>query len=228
MLPRLFAQSFIDGLYWTLQHEVVFYLAIAYFVVSRHFIRRLRLFTWLWLMASPFETFLPDTRTVNLLTLHYAPYFGIGIAIYLMGRERPARSDYVLAIFAAGEAIVYGKIHFGSDLGWTRPEAWIPSAIFMASACAVYVSPYMVLGRRTEKLAFVLGGLSYPIYLLHLGAGGIIIRWLVPSEGAWALASTSCIVLAASYVVWLLELPIRKWLTVNATLERARRTYPSR
>jgi peptidoglycan/LPS O-acetylase OafA/YrhL len=64
------------------------------------------------------------------------------------------------------------------------------------------------------RWTLALGGLTYPLYLLHQNIGYIAIDAMAPSTGRWPAAIlTTAALLAASWVVWrFVEPPLQRAL----------------
>jgi peptidoglycan/LPS O-acetylase OafA/YrhL len=81
---------------------------------------------------------------------------------------------------------------------------------------------------------FMLGALTYPLYLLHQNMGYVAIDWLRPMIGKWPAALvTTAGMLLLSWVVWkLVERPARRWIIATfgplADMLAARLPWPRR
>jgi peptidoglycan/LPS O-acetylase OafA/YrhL len=65
---------------------------------------------------------------------------------------------------------------------------------------------------RPSALVLALGGVTYPLYLLHQNIGYMAIEALSPTAGRWTAAGVVLVgMLAVSFFVWrLIETPARK------------------
>jgi peptidoglycan/LPS O-acetylase OafA/YrhL len=72
----------------------------------------------------------------------------------------------------------------------------------------------------------MLGGLTYPLYLLHQNVGYLAIDALAPTAGKWmALAIVVNAMLCASYLIWrYVETPARRRIVAALSGRRSERT----
>ena len=199
MAPKLFGEKPVDGAYWTLAVEWVFYLGMA-LLCALGLTRREQLTTWLlalWAVASVgLSVGLTLWRSAGsgladvLLTAtiaEYAPLFASGALLFL-SRER-GRLDPRLALTLpsalATALIVQGPGH----------------AIMLAVPIVIFVA--VVVRERTAVLRTAplqfLGRVSYGRYLLHQNIGyamisltqdrvlGFLIAFPLTLGLAWAL-----------------------------------------
>jgi peptidoglycan/LPS O-acetylase OafA/YrhL len=74
----------------------------------------------------------------------------------------------------------------------------------------VALSARLQFDARAAGIAFVLGGVSYPLYLLHSALGANLASLIGPGDGAAILLPLVGLVVAASYAVWRLEASLRR------------------
>ena len=167
MIPAILGFPYVDSVYWSLMFEIMFYAAV-FVIVPWPWL--LRPFAWAWLsigllpLHPPFSTLLIQT---------YAPFFIIGIAIYC--------ADWLLFGIALCIAARWGWIE--------RP---LDGLIIIACAFAL-LGAVRVKKVVFSKALYVLGGISYPLYLLHDvfalqigGAIGVIAAFLA-SFAVWQI-----------------------------------------
>lgn len=230
MMPRLFGIASIDSVYWSLMFEILFYVAVAVLLVGgANFVGRLRVFAVVWLMFAVAGLFVRFGKLATLFALEFAPYFIVGIAVFLVrnagdcARDRAllAAAVLVAVVFAVIQADGVGDAEFSAvseaeQSGMTlrvRPSAWICALIVVASAIALLGSTAVEVGPRMARMAFVLGGVSYPLYLLHDSFGSVLVNWTAERTGVcWSLLLGVGIVTTVCYLVWKVEVPLRKRL----------------
>jgi peptidoglycan/LPS O-acetylase OafA/YrhL len=230
MMPRLFGVANIDGVYWSLMFEILFYVAVAVLLVGGpNFVGRLRVFAVVWLMLAVAGLFVRFGKLGTLFALEFAPYFIVGIAVFLVrnagnwARDRALLAVAVLVavVFAVIQADGVGDAEFSAaseaeQSGMTlrvRPNAWICALIIVASTMALLGSTVVEVGPRLARVAFVLGGVSYPLYLLHNSFGSVLVNWTVERMGVcYSLLLGVGIVTTVCYLVWKMEVPLRKRL----------------
>lgn len=87
-------------------------------------------------------------------------------------------------------------------------------SFFIGVFALVHLSKY-VTNKNTIKILAVLGGISYPLYLLHQTIGNILMRYFtIKFDISWnhfAIGFEICILIAA-YFVYIQDKKIRMWL----------------
>jgi peptidoglycan/LPS O-acetylase OafA/YrhL len=215
MMNKLLGNVAIDGSYWTLTYEVLFYAsaAIVFFGLR---IRRIEWACLAWLAVgfvariSGFNA--NHLRLGVLLGVEYCHFFILGMMIYRVSGRRHTRLTVITMILA------YLMTLFGPDYNPGDIRLW---QYMLMSACFVLI----VWLIAEKKLLFLnvwpllfLGEISYSLYLIHQVAGYWGIQKL---EGlGWnptivLLFSLICAIAAATCVRKLVEVPaqnlIRNW-----------------
>ncbi len=215
MLPHLLGLPYVDDVYWSLMFEIIFYAWIAALVISRgHFVRRLRIFVVVWLALAVVGQFVELRKIKVFLILDYAPFFAVGASMFLLTSSENVLIDRTLVVVATALAVEFSIAHayLISKHGPAWPvhaNEWICGLIVAASASVLYIGTKIDLSPRLSKFAVALGGISYPLYLLHNSFGSV----LVDRVGLFGLI----VVAFVCYGVWRVELPIRKRLMQNQT-----------
>jgi len=209
MIHSIFGVPHVDGVYWTLEVEMLFYAGM--FILYR--LRWLGQIHWFLLgmlalrllyvyMAQIFGIDLPWIA-YRLLIVHYTPWFALGICAYQLtlpngnSKLRP-----LLIAFAAGltlaiaESLVIGGLAIG----------------FAALVCAAARGHLKWLGRQPFLW---LGSISYPLYLIHENIGwSIQLQALargVPFEVAVLLVLVVSLAVATALTHWV-EQPALVWI----------------
>lgn len=176
MIPGFFNQGYVDGVYWTLQYELGFYV-----LVSVALLLRLHQLLDSLFIAWPFLLFLSWVSGFSHLPYlgGYCCYFAAG-AVFAISRFR--RDFWVvlsilLSFFLCLEYSVGGAV-----------------AVF--SSKKVVYSPYIIVGIISVQFAFfgllvsrwgqtislpgssLAGGMTYPIYLIHAHFGYMLLSRL--------------------------------------------------
>ena len=201
-----FGQPFMDGAYWSIVLEIVFYGWVAVMMAAGLFQRRLLTVLAIWLAIAFINEALFQWRPLRMgLVTEYAGMFASGILIH-----RIRGGDRSLPAFALlGFAVGLGALHaFETQRALARIYAetfdlsvlWgLHAGIYAAFAAGLWLS------RRLPASPFVLalGGLTYPLYLLHQRAGHVLIDRLTPGAGRWA--GLAIVVAGLVLVSWLIH-----------------------
>jgi peptidoglycan/LPS O-acetylase OafA/YrhL len=207
MIHNLFGVAHVDGVYWTLEIEMIFYCwaLIAFSVgwLSKvHLLVAILLSTRLvdfW--CQRYFQFEFPALISHLLILKQIAWFGAGIMIYrIVTGSATRRKDLVLLL----GAIALTTIVEGYRLG----------AIMLVCATVLYSAAVGRLPLNRPWLIW-LGTVSYPWYLIHQNVGYAFIRHFgsmnLPSNIAIGLAGLISITLAYLLLVFV-DRPAIKWL----------------
>lgn len=211
MLPSFLYADFIDGVYWTLHYELVFYgiIGVSYYLCyKRHTLGAFLslnayLLFWHWI-GHPLAQIAGISRNINYISLeHYGLFFASGYALYLLYEKRHLRvAGPALAIIIV-TAIVYG--------GYENARLVLPISTAVVAA-ALFLKPAVL---RTKALQ-TLGAISYPLYLIHQDAGYELLQ-VIELRTEWHLATnigfTVVCIVAISFLIhrWV-EIPAMKGL----------------
>lgn len=195
----------VDGVYWSLFHELMFYFLIAFLF---RLVRTKYLFylSFFWLLLTLINWVYHINGLSLLLNLSYAPLFLGGIYFYKLSVERTK----INAILPGVCCLVYLIIIDSS-----------PDRIFIDRLITVgfYVFFYLYTFNRLKFIAIkpliFLGNISYPLYLIHQNFGYIILRKLYSIFGTYQILILIPIVLSIGFAYLLteyLEKPVIRYL----------------
>jgi peptidoglycan/LPS O-acetylase OafA/YrhL len=203
--PRL-GFKHIDGVYWTIVLELVFYGWVALLIALGLYQRRLLTIVTAWLAICFIAEVILETKSLRTAMLtEYAPLFASGILIHRIRRRIAGPAEWALLAFAfvlgglhAIDMRDHFQLHYATPLDLTT--LWqLHTGIYALFAATLWISTHM----RSTPLLLALGGLTYPLYLLHLTAGAIFLDRLTPAIGRWpALAIVVAQMLALSWLVY--------------------------
>jgi peptidoglycan/LPS O-acetylase OafA/YrhL len=220
----------VAEVYWTLWAELRFYLLFLLVVWWGPTYRRVAGFCLAWLAAvTAVKAFVPDgTLPHVVLMTDYAPLFTGGVACYLVYRFRPTLLTWgiVVASFLLSLPAALYRTGLESYPGEAPPATWPAVVLLAVCFAAVLAVAHGGLRWVRGRWLVVLGGTSYPLYLLHSDLGGpLLYRW------QWAVPPPLLVVVVAGAMVllaWLVhryvERPVQARLRAIA---RARTTSSS-
>lgn len=175
----------VDPSYWTLSVELLFYIMIGAFVYFFTW-KRIRYFFWGWLIVSgaSFLFQIDQNFFMKLLLVRHASYFITGGALALCFEEGRSHlqkySDYILVTIAITYSTMISYIALPP---YFRPNpldnniiALAHPVLFILILIAIYLSRYL-RSSRAKMICGVIGGLTYPLYLIHQTVGNTLIRY---------------------------------------------------
>lgn len=206
MLAPAFRQPFMDGAYWSIVVEITFYGWLALFIALGQFPKRIDDIVLGWLSVALInEALIHSTIMRHLFMTEYAGFFCAGILLAdIAGGRRGWQAPFLIVVstvIACSEALVGARE--------TSAHYW------------VYLSPALMIGLTVLSIAMValasrirslplpmglmlaMGGLTYPLYLLHQHVGYIVFNRLHDHIPAAVLVpAMTLVVIAVSYVIW--------------------------
>lgn len=196
----------IEGVYWTLAAEIIFY-ALVFLLITARRLDRLETFSnimggislaFIALVACnrsgliQIEHLEGFRKTVGrYLPLWYGAFFSLGINLWLSSRSRlsKASAGYTVALFLACCFQIYLAFH-GVDMeeGISDDggrQAWqVPVFVFVVAIAGLFASTHWAAVDRGIPLFAReplrrLGLVTYPLYLVHFSLGVILIKGFI-------------------------------------------------
>jgi peptidoglycan/LPS O-acetylase OafA/YrhL len=222
MLSGFLNTRYVDGVYWTLTIELVFYVLISLLLAYR-LLRHLDLFISIWLgyvVLFGLRLAAPNTLLSALFFPDYAPYFAAGMLLYLMQLPQGRTWRRYTLLAAAYLLAVRAAVLQVSDYG-PAFQAAISARVVMGIITSFFGAFYLVATRRLvlRRQAGLarLGALTYPLYLLHNSVGFVAFYHLSPSVNKYVLlGGLVALMSGAAYAIHVL---------IEQPLDKALRTY---
>lgn len=202
----------VSGVYWTLSVELQFYFLI-FIVLATGQIRRLGYLLGLWLLASVILSLRAPHGILHFLLFpEWSSYFIAGAMLFLIHRE--GSSPYKLFVIAGCYVLSVAYAIKLLPFGGARLESDQNALVIACVLAAAYLTFLLIaLKPRTNQGSnpfYLLGLVTYPLYLLHQDIGYILLR-LAPAGVNRVLLL--CIVMAAMIALsWLVHIGPEKWL----------------
>lgn len=219
----------IDGVYWSLAVEIIFYAIIFFVLVARKF-TSLPLIAWaltIWsgsylisvLVVS--QTVEPEgvwwkvlSRDSEILLLRHGCFFAVGIWLWIASQGLLERSGKVglAAATALGciEIALRAREMLALEVpGWAlRQPLFVPVAVWLVGISVIFLitsfpSSFTPSSNRVRTVLKLLGAMTYPLFLLHNVAGAGLVRLLI-SYGVVAkvaLVTSMAAALTLSYLI---------------------------
>jgi peptidoglycan/LPS O-acetylase OafA/YrhL len=188
MLSPAFGQPFMDGSYWSVVLEIIFYGWMALFIAFGLFPRRVDEIVLGWLSIALANEALLHSKIIHyLFVTDYAGFFCAGILLAeIAGGRRGWQAPFLIAVstvVACSEAVSGGRWTADHYSTFIDPRVMIGLTIVVIAlvALASRIKRIPLPG----KVLMALGGLTYPLYLLHQHMGFIAFNRLgqhIPAE----------------------------------------------
>jgi len=212
-LPDSFEANSIDGVYWSLERESLFYIAVAGLIATR-LITRVEMLCFGWLVAKVLTYALPQKyRSLAdlLLNTDYAEFFTIGIAS--------------LRIAVGGPNIQRVALIILSVLATTLPHLSIKTLVALFAVFALQLPHRFPFKSTPLKPLMFIGAISYPLYLLHQNIGFSML--LYPLKGANPILALGLTTLLSLTLATALHYSIEVYATVRLKARLSRTIKPS-
>jgi len=167
----------VQGAFWTLWIELKFYLIIGAFILIGITRRRVIAFAVLWPLLAVIAASAQSGLVTSLLFPTYAPYFGVGMLLFLLYRD--GHSSIVwLGIGFTGVLSVRSAMN-GAAAATKLVGQPISPAVAGMLVVVMIAAVYLVTAGAGSKVGWkwltTLGLLTYPLYLVHGQFGFVVI-----------------------------------------------------
>ena len=200
MIPGPVGAKPVDGAYWTLFVEWIFYFIVATLLIKPN--KRISRYVLIgWLIISIVSNLVGGTSPSGLfkvinycLVTSYSSCFVAGIALWQLGKHIRDIYTYLYLILSSFNVMLWQNL---------------PSIIFFFVTCIIIVlithlnlEDYLVKSRIANILAWY-GRISYPFYLLHQVLGYVMIFYLVKVgfTNAWILLVPFVVISVLAYLL---------------------------
>jgi len=219
----LVGQSYVDTSYWSLVIEIVFYAWVAGFIALGIFPRRIDTIILVWLAITFANELTIDAPIFEKLFMaDDSGFFAVGLLIYQHYCGRRGAKLWALSALALGTA-VFQAVHKLERLGVHTHGSFDPKVV--AAICVVSLGIVLLATKIRHvplpaKFVIAAGGITYPLYLLHMQMGYVIFMALKPERN---IGEIVCAIVAGalllSFVVWrFAEIPAHRWLKATLTV----------
>lgn len=222
MFPKLLHQPMVDGVYWSIQYEVLFYVWVFVLVLVRVFDRWQHVAVAIWLAIAALNLWVIKSGVLSLLFLtQYAGFFAAGIMLFRLRRQGFGAINVLLFV----AAMLISGIAANQEMRETLAlydAPYSPRLLFIILVLIYWFMVLAALHRGDVPWAgamVTMGALTYPLYLLHQMIGYLLITLLFPVvSGYGAVIATVLVMLLLAFVVqFVFERPVvpalRCWLS---------------
>jgi peptidoglycan/LPS O-acetylase OafA/YrhL len=233
-LSLWFSGTWVDGVYWTLAIEIMFYALVFGLLVWRKFHRLnmlawgLACISWIFLLFRYLDRPLSDLPAMKwlvdvaeILPMKHGVYFALGIWLWMWANNRLSRVSAAGALVSVG----FGFFEIGARAMEVQVEASAASGqpiivpmLIWAAALAVIVidarrpQTFAPSSKAARSIIILLGKTTYPLYLVHSVTGAALMHLLVAKGVApypALLVSISTMVVLAMAIAAFLEPRLR-------------------
>tara|TARA_R110002012_G_scaffold77840_3_gene198322 strand:- start:86314 stop:87432 length:1119 start_codon:yes stop_codon:yes gene_type:complete len=229
MLAPMFGSGFMDGAYWSIVIEIIFYGWVVIGLFSGFIPRHTDAAVAIWMLFVMLNNTMLGSRPVELLFLtEYGSYFALGIMTWRISSLGPSNLRLLVAAIALAMTFHAAEVQ-RLDVIFRLGEA--SSAPLVALANAGIVGLFLLaaaLGRHIKagRWVLALGGISYPFYLIHQNAGYILINATAPAIGKWSAFALALILsIAVSWWIYARVEPVGRAI-IRALFSPAARYMP--
>ncbi len=196
MYYPLHRQPFVDGVYWTLMIEINFYIAVA-LIIAVGLQKHLQLVAKCWPLLMLAALALGEQGRV-MLGGYYA-FFACG-ALFAILRDRFSWFAAGSLLVGMGLAMNFALPGGGSDFS---TPGWVVTGAIVAGIFAAFFVVNASAGRITSLPGSdLLGGLTYPLYLVHAHIGYMLLsRYATIEHRALSYALVFLFVLGLAYAL---------------------------
>jgi len=208
-------QPYVDTSYWSLVIEVMFYAWVAVLMAAGLFPRRIDAIILVWLGITFANELTIDAPIFEKLFLaDDSGFFAVGLLIHEFYRGRRDRMLYGLLVLSIGTA-VFQSIHklerLAPHTGGAFDE-WIVAAICLVSIAVIFLATQVRRMPLPAGAVLAIGGLTYPLYLLHMQLGYVLFVHQAPFSAVLAVAIIVSGTTLLSWAVWrFYEKPVQRW-----------------
>ncbi|WP_349631101.1 acyltransferase family protein [Bradyrhizobium jicamae] len=225
-------ERYVDTSYWSLVIEVVFYGWVALLLALGLFPRRIDAIILVWLAITFANELTIDAPILEKLFMaDDSGFFAVGLLLYEHFRGRRDIRLYALLLLASATSVFQAvhklerlDVHTGGTF-----DPRIVAAICVVSIVVLFIATRIRRVPLPASLVLAAGGITYPLYLLHMQTGYVIFAAIAPTQHAALL--TGAIVAAAVLLAWavwrFVERPAHRWTRDTLTALAARHGWPS-
>lgn len=226
IISRLAGQPFMDGAYWTIAYEIIFYGWVFLLLCAGWFRDGWRIAVVAWLAISAVNAFFLHSGAVTKLFItEYSGFFAFGLVLFHARQQFDRRAAALLALALAwGITSAYLIEPRMVEQYAVHRAFWGVGLTAIVAAGSVTLAVLLPALPIRPALAYGLGALTYPLYLLHQHIGYAVFTRFATPENRWLVAGLLIAALlgAAWLVATLVEPPAR-----HAIVAAARRLKPS-
>jgi len=204
----------MDGAYWSIVYEITFYGWIFVLMSVGWFQRKL---DWIIVIGSPSRCSIwvsGITGAPSPVLTDESGFFAAGVLLHAMYRGRRDRTVVLLLTLAAVTAVRSGALQRGlaPRALWCRPQQVVLAGVAIAVIGMVALAMNIRSLPIPAPIILAIGGITYPLYLLHQHIGYMVFNRLdALTSPALLIPGMTLAMFGASWLVWrYIERPAQK------------------
>ncbi|WP_280564980.1 acyltransferase [Chromohalobacter sp. 48-RD10] len=181
MMEGFFQRKYVDGVYWTLTVELLFYFYIFLMIVFKVFNDRMLFglsLLWSIMSCATYVLDMQNSFLAKVLILNYSSYFCLGVLLYIY-KDKKFDVRSFLAIFLAFGACYLETLNKARELserfGYFYNH-WVMLAFVFSVFLVIRFFSRREIDLPAAKYLAFLGASTYPLYLLHQNIGYVVIN----------------------------------------------------
>ena len=199
MLNQILNIGYVDNVYWTLFEEIKFYFLVGMLLLFKVY-NKFKWWLCIWLALSVLYVFTDQPFFLGKLTsIKYSGYFIAGVCFYLIHKNRHV--GFAMGILLVSFILTSYHITNHTPNYITDANTLDKTIVFLLNICVYGYFFYLIrenTATSTKHIFVVLGGMTYPLYLIHNLFGKSLIFVLTDTVG-----ETLAILLALSAALFL-------------------------
>lgn len=222
-----FGHPYMDGAYWSLVIEVAFYIWVTVLMAANLFPCRLDAIVRVWICITFANELTLDAPIFEKLFLaDDSGFSAVGLMLYELYRgQRDLRLYAILALSVGTAAFqpLHKLVRLAPHTGGAFDHL-VEISICLASVAIIYLATPVRRLPLPEGVTLAIGGLTYPLYLLHMQLGYTVLGALGMTTSETAIVSVIVVIVALAWAIWrFVERPLQKWTKVATTRLAAKR-----
>ncbi len=200
MFQEFLKTKHVDGVYWTLTVELLFYYSIV-LMLQTNMLKHINKILVCWLVISIISLYTGNIGMIAKIAIFpWIGFFATGISFFNIHKNiKDIRMPSIIILMS-----------LISSYFWHGIEVLL---VHFTIILIFLVARYINL--LSSKLILFFGSISYPLYLIHQNIGYVILRWFDTNGLPYILAlivTTSAVILIATILSIYIEKPALKKL----------------
>ena len=223
-------QTYMDTSYWSLVIEVMFYAWVAALIAVGLFPRRIDTIILIWLGITFANELTVDALWAEKLFLaDDSGFFAAGLLIYEFYRGRRGAMLYCMLALSIGTAVfqaLHKLVRLAPHTGGVFDQ-WIVVAICLGSVAIIFLATQVRRVPLPAGFTLAVGGLTYPLYLLHMQFGYVLFEHQAPANAVPLVVTILVAMTLLAWAVWrYVERPAQRWTRELLTRRATRLGWP--